>query len=117
MSTIRVGDVESLWLYIIMRPLQASLSYRRGIYQWSEVFNVLNDKAIEEVNVRISKTTEVEVLVYRLGLLPYLLETSFNLNLGVFDSWRKKTMGSVVPANSCGMGGIVVAALWCLVSC
>lgn len=117
MSTVRVGDVESLRLYIVMRPLQASLSYRRGIYQWSEIFNVLNDQAIEEVNVCISETTEVEVLLYRLGFLPYLLETSFHLNLGVFDIWRKKTMGSVVPANSRGMGGIVVAGLWCLGSC
>lgn len=78
---------------------------------------MVHDEAIEEMNVRIPEATKVEILVYRLRLLSYLLETSFYLNLGVFDTWRNKTVSSVVPPHGCGMGSIVVAALWCLVSC
>ena len=78
---------------------------------------MLDDKAIKKVDVRISEAAKVQILVYRFRLLCHLLETPFHLDFLVLDAWREQSMSSVVPADSCGMGSVIVTAVWSLIYC
>ncbi len=84
------GDIECLWLGVKGRVLEADVANSWRVNEWHKLLNVVDQDAVEEINIRLLEGGEVEVFVdwSRAGV-DHLHRTSDLSRHRLHDMWNE----------------------------